>query len=216
MPQSFLPLKPADQHTSTNTTHQGSAGRWEEHHGERDGRSLARPLSPHHPASPSQQERALNQRSKREEGSEGREREERRREGRKRQMQNELMRGSRGSRVLKRSHEMYTVFNFLLTCVSGCISCLCLFYFFFFFTSFRKVQNSVHWTTLLTTISFIEHNLPLRRAFAVTQVRSAFGVFFFFFLNSDCGNTHMSAFHLSLYSAYFWILINIQIRSLLT
>lgn len=116
----ILPLKPADQHTSTHATHQGSAGRWEEHRGERDGRSLARPLSPHHPASPSQQERALNQRSKREEGSEGREREERRREGRKRQMQNELMRGSRGSRVLKRSHEM-NVFTVFLPCVPSCI-----------------------------------------------------------------------------------------------
>lgn len=109
--QRSLPLKPADQHTSTHTTHQGSAGRWEEHRGERDGHSLARPLSPHHPASPSQPERVLNQRSKREEGSEGREREERRREGRKRQMQNELMRGSRGSRVLKGSHEMNNVLN---------------------------------------------------------------------------------------------------------
>lgn len=106
-------------HKHTHTTHQGSAGRWEEHRGERDGRFLARPLSPHHPASPSQQERALNQRSKREEGSEGRE--ERRREGRKRQMQNELMRGSRGSRVLKRSHEMNKAFNVFVTCVSVCI-----------------------------------------------------------------------------------------------
>lgn len=100
-------------HKHTHTTHQGSAGRWEEHRGERDGRSLGRPLSPHHPASPSQQERALNQRSKREEGSEGRERGkkegERERESRKRQMQNELMRGTRGSRVLKRSHEMNDV-----------------------------------------------------------------------------------------------------------
>ena len=151
VPQSFLPLKPADQHTSTNTTHQGSAGRWEEHHGERDGRSLARPLSPHHPASPSQQERALNQRSKREEGSEGREREERRREGRKRQMQNELMRGSRGSRVLKRSHEMYTIFNFFLTCVSGYISCLCLFYWIFFvclFCFFYFFQESIKFCSL--------------------------------------------------------------------
>lgn len=71
VPQRFLPLKPADQHTSTHTTHQGSAGRWEEHRGERDGRSLARPLSPHHPASPSQQERALNQRSKQRKGVRG-------------------------------------------------------------------------------------------------------------------------------------------------
>lgn len=116
MPQRFLPLKPADHHTSTHTTHRGSAGRLEEHHGERDGRSLVRSLSPHHPASPSQQERALNQRSKEEEGSEGREREERRKEGRKRQMQNELMRGSRGSRVLRRSHEMSKGFIVLLDC----------------------------------------------------------------------------------------------------
>lgn len=130
VPQRLLPLKPADQHTSTHTTHQGSAGRWEEHRGERDGRSLARPLSPHHPASPSQQERALNQRSKREEGSEGREREERRREGRKRQMQNELMRGSRGSRVLKRSHEMNNVLTVFLPCVPGCIL-LCQLWVFF-------------------------------------------------------------------------------------
>lgn len=44
------------------------------------------------------------------EGEGGRERERvREREGRKRQMQNELMRGTRGSRVLKRSHEMNDV-----------------------------------------------------------------------------------------------------------
>lgn len=141
VPQRFLPLKLADQHTSTHTTHQGSAGRWEEHRGERDGRSLARPLSPHHPASPSQQERALNQRSKREEGSEGREREERRREGRKRQMQNELMRGSRGSRVLKRSHEMH-VFTIFLPCVPGCILFLCQ---LFFCISLHKNHTSLSW-----------------------------------------------------------------------
>lgn len=118
MPQRLLPLKPADQHTSTHTTHRGSAGRWEEHRGERDGHSLARPLSPHHPASPSQQERALNQRSKGTEGSEGREREERRTEGRKRDAEWVNERNQRKQGVKKVPwNEVFA----WITCVCGCI-----------------------------------------------------------------------------------------------
>lgn len=129
--QSSLQLKPAERHISagTHTTHQGSAGRWEEHRGERDGCSLAHSLSPHHPASPSQQERDLNQRSKRKRGSEGWEREDRG-EGRKRQEQHELMRGSRRSWLLKRvprnegsllSHLVFLAASFMLLRFVDCI-----------------------------------------------------------------------------------------------
>lgn len=141
--QSLLPLKPAERHISagTHATHQGSAGRWEEHRGERDGCSLAHSLSPHHPASPSQQERDLNQCSKQKEGEWGTG------EGRKRRGQEETgaawVRGSRRSWLLKGvpwnegsllSHLVFLAASFLLLKFVDC-------------TFFK------YWTTLQLTVT---------------------------------------------------------------
>lgn len=147
VPQRLLPLKPADQHTSTHTTHQGSAGRWEEHHGERDGRSLARPLSPHHPASPSQQERDLNQRSKtrgREWGTGEGGKKERGQEETDAVWVNERIQRKQGVKKVPWNERLTYSYLVFLAAFYSHGNC---FVFVHFFKYWGKVSSSVHWTT---------------------------------------------------------------------